>query len=152
METIIIKRDKRLSNQSKTISLLGLLIFLPVSIAVRNLSVFLAVFLGVIGLLYFFSFIRISRLKEEPTEIIFRDTEVFFNSIGTFAWDDINAFEVDRRITHNEYNERNTSTYLHILLENRKSFYFPIDLLEKDENEIVTLFIKYKAILRKSHF
>jgi hypothetical protein len=151
METIVIKRDKRLRNQNVTISLLGLLIFLSISFAVIDLSVFLAVFLGIIGLLYFFSFIQDSRLKKQPTEIIFSDKEVFFNSIGTFAWDDINAFEVKRRINRNEYNEKSTSIYLHILLENRKSFYFSIDLLEKNENEIVALFIKYKPSFLQLH-
>jgi hypothetical protein len=78
METIVIKRDKRLRNQNRTISLLGLLIFLPISIAVINLSVFLAAFLGIIGLLYFFSLIRDGRLKQQPNEIIFSDQDVFF--------------------------------------------------------------------------
>jgi len=78
METIVIKRDKRLRTQNWTISLLGLLIFLPISIAVINLSVFLAAFLGIIGLLYFFSLIRDSRLKQQPNEIIFSDQDVFF--------------------------------------------------------------------------
>jgi len=151
METIIIKRDKRLRNYNGIISLLGVLIFLLSAIAVIDLSVFMAVFLGIIGLLYLFSFIRNSRVKEERTEIICNDTEVFFNSIGTFSWDDINALEVDRRSSYNEYNEKSISTYLHVFLKNRKSFYFSIDLLEKNENEIVTLFTKYKPILRKSH-
>jgi hypothetical protein len=75
----------------------------------------------------------------------------FFNAIGTFAWNDINAFEIKRRISHNEYNEKSTSVYLHILLENRKSFYFPIDLLEKSEKEIVALFIKYKPDFLQLH-
>lgn len=150
METIIIKRDKRLRNQNVAISLLASLILLLIAITVIDLSVFMAVFLGVIGLLYLFYFIR-SCIIEEPAEIIFSDVEVFFNSIGTFTWDDINALEVDRRTSYNEYSERSVSTYIHILLANRKSFYFRIDLLEKTENEIVTLFIKYKPILRKSH-
>lgn len=151
METIVIKRDKRLRTQNWTISLLGLLIFLPISIAVINLSIFLAAFLGIIALLYFFSLIRDSRLKQQPNEIIFSDQDVFFNAIGTFAWNDINAFEVKRRISHNEYNEKSTSIYLRILLENRKSFYFPIDLLEKNEKEIVALFIKYKPGFLQLH-
>jgi len=43
METIVIKRDKRWRNQKATISLLGLLIFLPVGIAVIDLSVYLII-------------------------------------------------------------------------------------------------------------
>jgi hypothetical protein len=151
MKTIIIKRDKRLINQNVTISLLASFFFLLIAISVIDLSVFMAVFLGVIGLLYLFSFIR-SCIIEEPAEIMFSDTEVFFNSVGVFTWDDINAFEIDRRSNYNEYSERSISTYLHIVLGNRKSFYFRIDLLEKNESEIVALFIKYKPILRKSHF
>ena len=70
MKTIIIKRDKRLRKQSAVISLLALLIFLSTAIVVINLSIFLAVFLGLIGLLYLFSFIQDKRIIEEPAEII----------------------------------------------------------------------------------
>lgn len=152
MKTIIIKRDKRLRKQSAVISLLALLIFLSTAIVVINLSVFLAVFLGLIGLLYLFSFIQDKRIIEEPAEIIFSDRCVFFNSIGTFEWDDINALEVRNTLNYNEYSEKSASVYLHVLLENRKSFYFPITFLEKNENEIMALFISYKPILLKSHF
>lgn len=152
MKTIIIKRDKRLRKQNAVISLLALLIFLSTAIVVINLSVFLAVFLGLIGLLYLFSFIQDKRIIEEPAEIIFSDRCVFFNLIGTFEWDDINALEVRNSLNYNEYSERSASVYLHVLLENRKSFYFPITFLEKNENEIMALFMKYKPILLKSHF
>lgn len=131
MKTIIIKRDKRLRKQNAIISLLGLLIFLSTAIVVINLSVFLAAFLGLIGLLYLFSFLKDKRNINEPAEIIFSNRCVFFNSIGTFEWDDINVLEVKNSHSHNEYNERSTSVYLHILLENRESFYFPITFWKK---------------------
>ncbi|MDW8848635.1 hypothetical protein SD960_00920 [Flavobacterium sp. MMLR14_040] len=152
METIIIKQAKRFRNHTIIISFLASVIFLAVTIMVIDLSVFLAVFLGIIGLLYLFSFIKNTRVTQEPAEIILSDREVFFNSIGTFAWDEINAFEVNKRTSHNEYNEKSTATHLYILLENKKSFYFQIDLLEKNENEIMALFMTYKPVLRNSHF
>lgn len=152
MKTIIIKRDKRLRKQSAVISLVALVLFLSTAMVVINLSVFLAVFLGLIGLLYLFSFIKDKRIIEEPVEIIFSDRCVFFNAIGTFDWDDINALEVKNSLSYNEYSEKSTSVYLHVLLENRESFYFPINFLEKNENEIMALFMEYKPILLKSHF
>lgn len=151
METIIIKKAKRFRHHNIIISLLGSVFFLIIAIMVIDLSIFLAVFLGSIGLLYLFSFIKNRRVTEEPAEIIFSDTAVFFNSIGTFAWDEINALEVNKRSSHNEYNEKSTATHLNVMLENKKSFYFQIDLLDKNENEIMTLFLKYKPVLRKSY-